>query len=127
MINQYRFEDEEDVPGTKDIFLTVDNPESHVTTIETFITYRVLTKVWLEPLFYNKDLLTKYHLTVHLFPFRNPRLRHQTTRSEFDSSEYEVRRRYQDFFWLKGKLEEAHPTLIVHVGELKRIEERMTA
>ncbi|XP_060778019.1 sorting nexin-7 isoform X2 [Neoarius graeffei] len=81
MINQYRFEDEEDVPSTKDIFITVDNPESHVTAIETFITYRVLTK---------------------------------TTRSEFDSSEYEVHRRYQDFFWLKGKLEEAHPTLIVH-------------
>ncbi|XP_053088744.1 sorting nexin-7 isoform X2 [Pangasianodon hypophthalmus] len=81
MVNQYRFEDEEDECGTKDIFITVDNPESHVTAIETFITYRVLTK---------------------------------TTRSEFDSSEYEVRRRYQDFFWLKGKLEEAHPTLIVH-------------
>ncbi|KAM9488870.1 sorting nexin-7 isoform 1-T1 [Clarias gariepinus] len=81
MVNQYRFEEEEDVPGNKDMFITVDDPESHVTAIETFITYRVLTK---------------------------------TTRSEFDSSEYEVRRRYQDFFWLKGKLEEAHPTLIVH-------------
>lgn len=44
---------------------------------------------------------------------------HQTTRSEFDSSEFEVHRRYQDFFWLKGKLEEAHPTLILHVGVLK--------
>lgn len=83
MMNQYKFdeEDEEEEPGVKDIFITVDNPESHVTTIETFITYRVLTK---------------------------------TTRSEFDSSEYEVRRRYQDFLWLKGRLEEANPTLIVH-------------
>ncbi|XP_036378500.1 sorting nexin-7 isoform X2 [Megalops cyprinoides] len=78
MINQYKFEEEAD---DKDIFITVDNPESHVTAIETFITYRVLTK---------------------------------TTRSEFDSCEYEVRRRYQDFLWLKGRLEEAHPTLIVH-------------
>ncbi|XP_012670567.2 sorting nexin-7 isoform X2 [Clupea harengus] len=83
MINQYKFdeEDEEQEPGAKDIFITVDDPESHVTTIETFITYRVLTK---------------------------------TTRGEFDSSEYEVRRRYQDFLWLRGRLEEAHPTLIVH-------------
>ncbi|KAL7887351.1 hypothetical protein AOLI_G00050720 [Acnodon oligacanthus] len=80
MVNQYKFEEEEEQSDTKDIFVTVDNPESHVTAIETFITYRVLTK---------------------------------TTRSEFDSSEYEVRRRYQDFFWLKSKLEEAHPTLIV--------------
>ncbi|XP_039590659.1 sorting nexin-7 isoform X1 [Polypterus senegalus] len=78
MINQYRFEEDHD---SKDFFITVDDPESHVTAIETFITYRIITK---------------------------------TTRSEFDSSEYEVRRRYQDFLWLKGKLEEAHPTLIIH-------------
>ncbi|XP_059391078.1 sorting nexin-7-like isoform X2 [Carassius carassius] len=78
MINQYKLEEDAD---TKDIFVTVDNPESHVTAIETYITYRVETK---------------------------------TTRSEFDSCEFEVRRRYQDFLWLKGRLEEAHPTLIVH-------------
>ncbi|XP_023601217.1 sorting nexin-7 isoform X2 [Myotis lucifugus] len=77
MINQVKFEDE---PDLKDLFITVDDPESHVTTIETFITYRVAT---------------------------------QTSRGEFDSSEFEVRRRYQDFLWLKGKLEEAHPTLII--------------
>ncbi|XP_066480356.1 sorting nexin-7 isoform X2 [Tiliqua scincoides] len=77
MINQYRFEDE---PELKDLFITVDDPESHITPIETFITYRVVTK---------------------------------TSRGEFDSSEYEVRRRYQDFLWLKGRLEEAHPTLII--------------
>uniref|UniRef100_W5MNU5 Sorting nexin 7 n=1 Tax=Lepisosteus oculatus TaxID=7918 RepID=W5MNU5_LEPOC len=78
MINQYKFEEE---PDTKDIFITVDCPESHVTAIETFITYKISTK---------------------------------TTRSEFDSCEYEVRRRYQDFLWLKGKLEEKYPTLIIH-------------
>eukprot|EP00069_Balaena_mysticetus_P001359 bmy_15169T0 len=37
----------------------------------------------------------------------------QTSRGEFDSSEFEVRRRYQDFLWLKERLEEAHPTLII--------------
>ncbi|KAM9245254.1 sorting nexin-7 isoform 1-T1 [Dugong dugon] len=77
MINQIKFEDE---PDLKDLFITVDEPESHVTTIETFITYRIVTK---------------------------------TSRGEFDSSEFEVRRRYQDFLWLKGRLEEAHPTLII--------------
>ena len=51
MINQYKFEEEEEQPDTKDIFITVDNPESHVTAIETFITYRVLTKVHQEPYF----------------------------------------------------------------------------
>lgn len=39
----------------------------------------------------------------------------QTSRGEFDSSEFEVRRRYQDFLWLKEKLEEAHPTLVIPV------------
>ncbi|XP_027507455.1 sorting nexin-7 isoform X1 [Corapipo altera] len=77
MINQYKFEDG---PELRDLFITVDDPESHITAIETFITYRVVTK---------------------------------TSRGEFDSSEYEVRRRYQDFLWLKSKLEEAHPTLII--------------
>ncbi|NXF91892.1 SNX7 protein, partial [Eubucco bourcierii] len=75
--NQYTFEGE---PELRDLFITVDDPESHITAIETFITYRVLTK---------------------------------TSRGEFDSSEYEVRRRYQDFLWLKSRLEEAHPTLII--------------
>lgn len=68
MVNQYRFEDDEAVPGTKDIFITVDNPESHVTAIETFITYRVLTKVCPEPQVYDyeKDLFAKYYLTIFL-------------------------------------------------------------
>ncbi|XP_038649844.1 sorting nexin-7 [Scyliorhinus canicula] len=77
MINQHTLEDESD---GKDIFVAVDDPENHVTAIETFVTYRITTK---------------------------------TTRSQFDSCEYEVRRRYQDFLWLKDKLEEAHSTLIV--------------
>lgn len=42
MINQYKFEDE---PELRDLFITVDDPESHITAIETFITYRVVTKV----------------------------------------------------------------------------------
>ncbi|XP_075870237.1 sorting nexin-7 isoform X3 [Nelusetta ayraudi] len=82
MVNQYRL-DEDDVErhlGVRDLFITVDKPESHVTAIETFITYRVVTK---------------------------------TTRSEFDASEFEVRRRYQDFVWLRSRLEESHPTLII--------------
>ncbi|KAI3355178.1 hypothetical protein L3Q82_017880 [Scortum barcoo] len=84
MVNQYRLEEDDEEQkdaNFKDLFITVDNPESHVTAIETFIMYRVMTK---------------------------------TTRSEFDSSEYEVRRRYQDFLWLRSRLEENHPTLIVH-------------
>uniref|UniRef100_A0A671WY44 Sorting nexin 7 n=1 Tax=Sparus aurata TaxID=8175 RepID=A0A671WY44_SPAAU len=84
MVNQYRLEEDEEEQldaNTKDLFIDVDNPESHVTAIETFIMYRVVTK---------------------------------TTRSEFDSSEYEVWRRYQDFLWLRSRLEENHPTLIVH-------------
>ncbi|XP_067846080.1 sorting nexin-7 isoform X6 [Heptranchias perlo] len=77
MINQHTLEDE---PEGKDLFVTVDDPENHITAIETFVTYRITAK---------------------------------TTRSEFDSCEYAVRRRYQDFLWLKDKLEEAHSTLII--------------
>lgn len=48
MVNQYRLEEDEEEqqdPDTKDLFVSVDNPESHVTAIETFIMYRVVTKV----------------------------------------------------------------------------------
>uniref|UniRef100_A0A3P9HTA4 Sorting nexin 7 n=1 Tax=Oryzias latipes TaxID=8090 RepID=A0A3P9HTA4_ORYLA len=83
MVNQYRLEDDEEQQdaNAKDLFISVDDPESHITAIETYIMYRVVTK---------------------------------TIRSDFDSSEFEVRRRYQDFLWLRSKLEESHPTLIVH-------------
>lgn len=84
MTNQYHpdSEDQEESQEQRerDLFISVDNPESHVTAIETFIIYRVLTR---------------------------------TTRGDFDSSEVEVRRRYQEFSWLRSRLEESHPTLIV--------------
>lgn len=84
MTNQYHLdhEDQEESQDEKerDLFISVDNPESHVTAIETFIMYRVLTR---------------------------------TTRGDFDSSEVEVRRRYQEFSWLRSRLEESHPTLII--------------
>ena len=48
MVNQYGLEEEEEVRGrvpTRDLFVTVDHPESQVTAIETFIVYRVLARV----------------------------------------------------------------------------------
>uniref|UniRef100_A0A2I3GCA3 PX domain-containing protein n=1 Tax=Nomascus leucogenys TaxID=61853 RepID=A0A2I3GCA3_NOMLE len=89
MINQIKFEDERDL---KELLITVDKSESYVTTIETFIMYRITTK---------------------------------TSCGEFDSSEFEVRRRYQGFLWLKGKLEEAHPSLIIPPFPEKFIVKRM--
>ncbi|XP_068609038.1 sorting nexin-30 [Brachionichthys hirsutus] len=65
---------------TRDLFVTVDDPKKHVSTMETFITYRVSSK---------------------------------TTRVEFDLPEYCVRRRYQDFDWLRIKLEDSQPTHLV--------------
>lgn len=40
----------------------------------------------------------------------------QTTRSEYDDSEYSVRRRYNDFLWLRQRLEETYPTHLVPVS-----------
>ncbi|KAL4235756.1 Sorting nexin-30 [Mactra antiquata] len=37
----------------------------------------------------------------------------KTTRSEFDTSEYQVRRRYNDFLWLRQRLEETYLTHLV--------------
>nr|XP_026691239.1 sorting nexin-7-like isoform X1 [Ciona intestinalis] len=65
---------------SRDLFITVSNPEKHITTMETYITYKITTK---------------------------------TTRSIFDNSEYSVQRRYQDFVWLRNKLEEKHETHLI--------------
>ncbi|XP_074546199.1 sorting nexin-30 [Halichoeres trimaculatus] len=65
---------------TRDLFVTVDDPKKHVSTMETYITYRVSTK---------------------------------TSRIEFDLPEYYVRRRYQDFDWLRIKLEDSQPTHLI--------------
>lgn len=46
--------------------------------------------------------------------------RPQTTRIEFDLPEYCVRRRYQDFDWLRMKLEESQPTHLIPVGREKQ-------
>lgn len=37
----------------------------------------------------------------------------KTTRNEFDLHEYKVRRRYQDFLWLRQKMEDSCPTHII--------------
>ncbi len=42
----------------------------------------------------------------------------QTTRIEFDLPEYCVRRRYQDFDWLRIKLEDSQPTHLIPVGQM---------
>ena len=37
---------DDDLEGeTKDLFVTIDNPEKHTTTMESYITFRVTTKV----------------------------------------------------------------------------------
>lgn len=79
LLNRLQLDD--DLDGeTRDLFVTVDDPKKHVSTMETYITYRVTTK---------------------------------TTRTEFDLPEYAVRRRYQDFDWLRNKLEDTQPTHII--------------
>ncbi|KAL0963200.1 hypothetical protein UPYG_G00351060 [Umbra pygmaea] len=79
LLNRLQLDD--DLDGeTRDLFVTVDDPKKHVSTMETYITYRVATK---------------------------------TTRVEFDLPEYSVRRRYQDFDWLRTKLEDSQPTHLI--------------
>ncbi|ESN91766.1 hypothetical protein HELRODRAFT_189801 [Helobdella robusta] len=63
-----------------DLTVTVDNPEKHVSTMESFITYRITTTC---------------------------------TRPEYENKDYQVRRRYNDFLWLRQQLEEHHPMHIV--------------
>lgn len=53
LFNRLQLEDEPEADGgdpyvsteTRDLFVTVDDPKKHVSTMETYITYRVSTKV----------------------------------------------------------------------------------
>ncbi|XP_022917653.1 sorting nexin-7-like [Onthophagus taurus] len=63
-----------------DLFVKIDNPQKHLDTLETYITFRITTKV---------------------------------ARIEFSANEYVVRRRYNDFLWLRQKLNECHPFCII--------------
>ncbi|XP_049953727.1 sorting nexin-7-like [Schistocerca serialis cubense] len=65
---------------TRDLVVKVDNPQKHLDTLETYITFRITTK---------------------------------TTRTEYEETEYVVRRRYNDFVWLRLKLVEAFPTHLI--------------
>ncbi|XP_017775961.1 PREDICTED: sorting nexin-7-like [Nicrophorus vespilloides] len=63
-----------------DLCIKIDNPQKHWDTLETYITFRITTKV---------------------------------ARIEFKENEYIVRRRYNDFLWLRHKLLDAHPFCII--------------
>ncbi|XP_054275265.1 sorting nexin-30-like [Macrosteles quadrilineatus] len=64
----------------KDLQVRVDNPQKHLDSLETYITFRVTTR---------------------------------TSREEFSENEYVVRRRYNDFVWLRQKLIEEFPTHVI--------------
>ncbi|XP_033223633.1 sorting nexin-30-like [Belonocnema kinseyi] len=65
---------------SRDLQVKVDNPQKHVETLETYITFCITTK---------------------------------STRPEYNEGEYVVRRRYNDFIWLRQKLVETYPTHII--------------
>ncbi|XP_015592027.1 sorting nexin-30 isoform X1 [Cephus cinctus] len=65
---------------SRDLQVKVDNPQKHLDTLETFITFRISTR---------------------------------TSRPEFEEGEYIVRRRYNDFIWLRQKLVDSYPTHII--------------
>ncbi|KAH9495162.1 Sorting nexin-30 [Bulinus truncatus] len=79
LIANFRLDDDYD-GETRDLFIIVDDPEKHTSTLEAYITFRVTTK---------------------------------TSRPEFDGTEFSVRRRYNDFLWIRQRLEENYPTHLV--------------
>ena len=58
LLNRLQLDDDLEADGldlyvsteTRDLFVTVDDPKKHVSTMETYITYRVSTKVGFSPL-----------------------------------------------------------------------------
>ncbi|KAF5292272.1 hypothetical protein FQR65_LT11235 [Abscondita terminalis] len=68
------------IDENSDLYVKVDNPQKHLDTLETYITFRITTRV---------------------------------ARIEFNENEYIVRRRYNEFAWLRQRLLECHPFCII--------------
>ncbi|KAJ1522132.1 hypothetical protein ONE63_002443 [Megalurothrips usitatus] len=66
-----------------DLQVRVDNPQKHLDTLETYVSFRICSRV------------------------------NMASRIEYKESEYIVRRRYNDFVWLRQKLVESFPTHLV--------------
>ncbi|CAG0901719.1 unnamed protein product [Darwinula stevensoni] len=67
-----------------DFQISIGNPEKHVNVMETFVSFQITTKV-LDP----------------------------QARPDLIESEYKVRRRYNDFLWLRSRLVSENPTHII--------------
>lgn len=76
---------EQNIDNSSSLAIKVDNPQKVLDTLETYITFRITTKV---------------------------------TRLGFTENEYIVRRRYNDFVWLREKLIDVYPFNIVPVSKL---------
>lgn len=68
------------IDENSDLYVKIDNPQKHLDTLETYITFRITTRV---------------------------------ARVEFTENEYIVRRRYNEFAWLRQKLLDYHPFCII--------------
>jgi sorting nexin-7/30 len=93
---------------TRDLQIRVDNPQKHLSTLETYITFRITTRVRMrETLFCFNSCGIIAEIIYFIL---------QTSRAEFDDTEYVIRRRYNDFIWLREKLVLAYPNNLIPVS-----------
>jgi len=86
----------------RDIQARVDNPQKIVEPLETYVTYRISTKVdW-----------------GAIVVLRNiwPSLFQTDSRTDYPHKEYVIRRRYNDFLWLRQNIAAEYPDRIVPVS-----------
>lgn len=94
---------------SRDLQVKVDNPQKHLETLETYITFRITTRV--------RSILLLPYFHYRCFSIDNIFYALlQSTTPEFEEAEYVVRRRYNDFIWLRQKLVDSYPTHIIPVN-----------
>jgi sorting nexin-7/30 len=92
--------------------IRVDNPQKHLSTLETYITFRITSKVG----HYMYILLPVPGLFSAIFYKINIYIFVQTSRTEFEETEYVVRRRFNDFLWIREKLIQCYPSNLIPVS-----------
>lgn len=104
------FAEDENVEGfIPEIKVNVENPQRHAEPLDTYITYKITVSVKYRVLLLkcNFSNLYKSSYTCSLF---------QSNRADYPEKEYTVRRRYNDFLWLRNKLVETYPTRLIPVN-----------
>lgn len=92
----------------------ISEDETKICNLRVFSLIITMSTIWQAVLFFILRTLIFFIIIINFY------VKHlQTSREEYSEMEHVVRRRYNDFVWLRQKLIDAFPTHVVPVSILQ--------